>query len=664
MARRVLAVAGVLTALLLFTMGSVHADRLGGGYRGPFEDDIQPKEGTETELTPDATTEDTAPEKEKTKDDGGGGMGTDDPPPSGDDDDDATPPPESDAPGMDGGGGGNTAKPPPGSGNQGGATGGIGASSGKSGSPGGGRVAPREVLAYWPFWFEHNKEWLLSAHLKRVAAAASIPTDSSVFYFSAAGDTRVVTPVSKDQKERVIFTFLVDAARNGETAWIRDASVIAMGKLGIPEVVPFLVERLKQDKDGDVREDALLALGLTRQKDAYEPLIEALGDHRYKAYAALGLGLLGEKEAVGPLLKEYQSQINQRDEGTAACLAVAIGALADETHVNALAEPLKKPQGNETLKVFICQALGRIPCDDSEKWLLRVLNGKSSAVKAAAVLSLAEFNDKQVFSALSSGKTFKTSRMAKVYSQVALARFASGLDAKDRMRGAIVSLLRKSAEKPQTDMYVAMYATLGLAMMGDTSCSDFFIENLDVGNTKLQTEIRTAMAIALGFLGDRQAMSILRANGTKGEPDMQGYAALALGILGETDAKDIIRKELLDIRGKAQVQRPACWALGLLGDRSDIDLLIRALKFEGTEKHSVRGAAAIAIGLIGDASAVDKLMKVAKRDRNTSNQAFAIAALGCLIDKDAVPRLPQLFMNTNYRKINEVPEIKEALRNL
>jgi HEAT repeat protein len=664
MARTVLAVAGILTALLLFTMGPVHADRLGGAYRGPFEDDTQPKEGTETEMTPDAAAGDTAPEKEKPKDDTGGGMGTDEPPPSsGDDDDDATPPPSNDTPGMEGGGGGgNTAKPPPGSGNPGGATGGIGPGGGGGTSPGG-RVAQREILAYWPFWFEHNKEWLLSAHLKRAAAASAIPTDSSTFYFSAAGDTRVVTPVSKDQKERVVFTFLVDAARNGETAWIRDAAVIAMGKLGIPEVVPFLVERLQKDKDADVREDALLALGLTRQADAYDPLIDALGDYRFKAYAALGLGLLGEKAAVAPLLKEYRSLVNQRDETTAACLAIAIGALADETAVNALAEPLKKP-GNDTLKVFICQALGRIPCDDSEKWLLRVLNGKNNAVKAAAVLSLSEFKDKQVFSALSSGKTFSASRMANVYSQVALARFASGLPEKDKMRGAVVAQLRKSAEKPQKDMYVAMYATLGLAMMGDTSCSQFFLENLEVDNTKLQVENRTAMAIALGFLGDRQALSLLRANGSKGEPDMQGYAALALGILGEVDAKDVVRKELLDVRGKAVVQRSACWALGLLGDRSDIDLLIRALQFEGAEKHTVRGAAAIAIGLIGDASAVDKLMKVAKRDRNTSNQAFAIAALGCLIDKDAVPRLPQLFMNTHYREIKNVDVIRDAMRNL
>ena len=431
-----------------------------------------------------------------------------------------------------------------------------------------------------------------------------------------------------------------------------------MGKLGIEEVVPYLVDRLKNDRDADVREDALLALGLTGQKAAFDPLMAAIDDDRYRSFAALGLGLLGQKEAVGPLLKEYKASINFKDEYTASCFAIAIGALADDSHVDELALPFKRP-GNDLLKVFLCQALGRIDSDKARGWLVRALASKDKDVKAAAILSLAEFNDKKVYSALT-GKAAGSSRMAKVYSQVALARFASNLDPKSKMRASIASMLRKSAEKPQKNNYVAMYATLGLAMMGEPISTAFFIENM--AEAKHLVENRSSMAIALGFLGERDAVGALRTAVRSGEPDMQGYAALALGILGEVGAKDIIRRELLDSRGKAEVQRSACWALGLLGDRSDIDLLIKMLKSE--DKHQVRGAAAIAIGLIGDASAVNKLLKIAKRDRNTSNRAFAIAALGCLIDKDAVPRLPQLFMNTHYRRIKDVEEIRDALRNL
>jgi len=665
MARRVVAVAGLLLALLLFTVGPVQADRLGGAYRGPFEDDIQPKEDTTLEVTPDTTTDDGAPQKEESKG-GDGEMGTDDPPDSGgDDDDDTSPPPGSgdDGAGMDGGdGGGSSAKPPPGSGTGSGSTGGINPG-GSTGQGPGGRVAVLDVLAYWPFWFEHNKEWLLSEHLTSRAAAAMIPIASSTFYFSAVGDTRVLTPVSKEQKERVIFTYLVDAARHGKTAWCRDAAVMAMGKLGIPEVVPYLEERVRLDRDLDVREDALLALGLTRQQAAFKPLMAALGDPRYKSYAALGLGLLGHKEAVGPLLKEYKTAIKARNQqDVAACFAVAIGALADDSHVDALAEPLKRPSGNATLKVFICQALGRIDSEKARKWLIRALSSKQPDVKAAAILSLAEFQDKQVFKVLTGGKT--SDRMSKVFTQVALARFAQDLDEKDKMRKFIGNMLRESAEKPQKDIYAAMYAAVGLAMMGDPNSAQFFLQSLESDKRRLGMENRTSMAIALGILGERGAVGLLRNEVRKGEPDMQGYSALALGILGEVGAKDVIRRELESSRGKAQVQRPACWALGLLGDRSDVDLLIKVLKFSGTDKHSVRGAAAIAIGLIGDASAVDKLMKIAKRDRNTSNRAFAIAALGCLIDKDAVPRLPQLFMNTNYRRIKDVPVIRNSLRNL
>jgi HEAT repeat protein len=664
MARRIVAIGGAVLALLLFTMGTVQADRLGGAYRGPFEDDVQQKEETTQEVTPESPSGEAAPTKETGGTDDSGGMGTDDGSGSGGDDDTTSPPPsgDDDGAGMEGGDTGTEKQAPTGDSSGAGNTGGLGGS--KIGvGPGGGKTRQREVLAFWPFWFEHNKEWLLADHLKRRAAGASIPVVSSCFYFTAPGNSRVITPINEDVKLRKIFPMLVEASTDRESPWIRDAAVFALGKLGAAEGVPTLVDRVYKDTDAQVREDALLALGLTRQKAAFEPLMKALGDPRYKSYAALGLALLGHKEAVGPLLKEYKALVRVRDQKTASCLAVAIGALADESHVDELADPIRKP-GNDKLKVFICQALGRIPGDASEVWLMRALASKDDEVKAAAILSLAEFPDKQVFSRLTGVKT--SNRMAKVFTQVALARFALDLDDKDKMRRHIASTLNDAAEKPGKDEYVAMYATLGLAMMTDPIATGFFLESLHGDSKKFSLENRSAMVLALGFLGSPEAAVILRhkLKTSVGEPELQGYAALALGLMGDMGSKEAIRDELSDTRGKAQLQRPACWALGLLGDRDDVNVLISVLKREGPGRHSVRGAAAIGIGLIGDASAVDKLLKIAKRDRNTSNRAFAIAALGCLIDKDPVPRLPQLFKNTHYRKIKEMEVLHESLKSL
>jgi hypothetical protein len=51
-----------------------------------------------------------------------------------------------------------------------------------------------------------------------------------------------------------------------------------------------------------------------------------------------------------------------------------------------------------------------------------------------------------------------------------------------------------------------------------------------------------------------------------------------------------------------------------------------------------------------------------QNDPNSENRAFAIAALGCLIDKSPTPRIPQLFANLHYRV--QLPEIREILTNL
>jgi HEAT repeat protein len=91
-------------------------------------------------------------------------------------------------------------------------------------------------------------------------------------------------------------------------------------------------------------------------------------------------------------------------------------------------------------------------------------------------------------------------------------------------------------------------------------------------------------------------------------------------------------------------------------------MLIEMLKIDKGGMHEVRGAAAIAIGLIGDGTAVDPLLEIVNDDPVTSNKAFAIAALGCLIDKDSVPRMPQLFENIHYRQ--RCPVVQDVMRNL
>jgi HEAT repeat protein len=91
-----------------------------------------------------------------------------------------------------------------------------------------------------------------------------------------------------------------------------------------------------------------------------------------------------------------------------------------------------------------------------------------------------------------------------------------------------------------------------------------------------------------------------------------------------------------------------------MGDESDLPWLIGRLK---GEDHHVRGAAAIAIGMIGDPAAVEPLVKLAKE--SPKHRAFAIAALGCLVDRSPLPRIGRILRNIHYRKAS--PILREVL---
>jgi HEAT repeat protein len=681
MVRQLIAVGLIAFALLAFAAGPVMADRLGGAYRGPYQDNITEKEIPETGTSDTGGSDAPAPDS---GDSGGGDSGGGDAPTgdgtsgggSGGDEGGGD-----EGGGDEGGGDGGAAPPPsatPGSGgDDGGGDGGGdtpispgGDTTGPSGSIGpnplsgrtSGKTAVEDVFAYWPFWFEHNKEWVLAEILRSRAEGMGVSPGSSVWYFAGGQEGEKRVPISGETKKDVILPLLIEATTHGNP-WIRDAAVIALGKLGLPEVVDPLKERARRDKDYDIRQDALLALGLSGQKEAMDPLLQALGVDRLRAYAALGLALLGREEALPVLLKEYKEQQRARDKETAACLAVAIGQLGDEKAVGALAAPLKSTRGDNHLKVYICHALGKIGGDEAKKWVLRALSSRDQGVQAAAVLALSRWEDKTVINELRGRDGLKSgNRMATLFSLISLGKIAQGLDLKDPKRKMIGIDVIEWATKPMKDKYRAMYGALAMALMGDESSNQFFVEMLEDDNRrKFSSENHSAIALSAGLLQIETVARDLReivARKTY-EADYRGYAAFALGVMGDTKSKELIRDALQESRQKHELLRSGAWALGMLGGPSDIDLLIDVIEREGPGLHAARGAAALAIGMVGDATSVEKIIEAYQKGSDIPTKAFLLAGLGCLVDASTAPRIPQLFGNVHYRR--EYPVVRQVM---
>jgi len=337
MVRKLILAGGVLVVFLALSIGPVQAGRLGGAYRGPYEDN----QVTKNDLSQDVTSTGKAePPKasgsggDTGKGDAGAGDGSGGDTGGGDTGGGSTPPPGDAAPPTDSGGAGGTATkepPKPDKGQSGLDNGGSGRS---------GKTAVEEVLAYWPFWFEHNKEWLLEGIFRERSARAKVSPESSPFQWLRGFGAGVRTPVTEEQRMKVILPLLRKFSTH-ESSWVRDAAVLALGKLGVPEAVQDIAARL-QDKDPDVVEDACLALGLTRDKAALDPLVSSLNNVDRRPYAALGLGLLGRTEAVPALLTAYADAYrapagDTRALSAASCIAIALGGIGDQAVVNDLA---------------------------------------------------------------------------------------------------------------------------------------------------------------------------------------------------------------------------------------------------------------------------------------------------------------------------------------
>jgi HEAT repeat protein len=511
--------------------------------------------------------------------------------------------------------------------------------------PGGGRRAAPDVLALWPFYFEHSKESLLEDRIiARRTRLRGTPTE--------------VDPAVIDR----ILPVLVKALESPASE-VRDAAILALGKLGRAEVVPYLAAALK-DPDQELREDALLALGLTRHPDAVALLTGALEDFRTQPFAALGLALAEDRTALDKLLEHYQAATRDEDPAAACILATALGRLvAEDEELDALATPLRLGRPS-ILKNYTCQAVGQVELDRARDWLKRGLCDKNHEVKASAILALGFPKTPSEAKNLLGPIGLKSGhRMCPIFAVHTLSRTLPGSPWESVVREELLD----RAEKPAKNMYLAQHAALAMGLAGMKDSNEFFLELMTARTpNRYPDEVQSAMVMALGLTRDTRAKACLEGivADTKRAPDLRGYAALALAFLGDEESLPALRAALRVETARPDLLRSGSLALGFFGTAEDVPFLLEALARTGDEGRHVRGAAAIALGLIGGEEALTGLLELATAAEAPLTRAFAIAALGWLADRDPVPRIPLLFAGLNYRVGRKDPVVKAVLGSL
>lgn len=148
------------------------------------------------------------------------------------------------------------------------------------------------------------------------------------------------------------------------------AYAIGLGIAKDIEAKKLLVEKMKDTAEIGAKGNMCIALGLVGSREALQDIQTVVRESTYRPEllkdAAIGLGLLGDKELVPDLIKmlgEAKSLASQ------ASLASALGFIGDSRSIDPLVEMLKKKDGiTDTARGFAAVALGIVADKELLPW--------------------------------------------------------------------------------------------------------------------------------------------------------------------------------------------------------------------------------------------------------------------------------------------------------
>lgn len=153
--------------------------------------------------------------------------------------------------------------------------------------------------------------------------------------------------------------------------------------------------------------------------------------------------------------------------------------------------------------------------------------------------------------------------------------------------------------------------------------------------------VRSGIVIALGELGDKRSIPLLVKAIKDPDTSVSHLAARALVEIGDSQSVEPLIG-LLTYK-KAYIRANAAYALGLLKDIRAIEPLIEILQNDSDEFVRAEGAAS-SLGYLKDTRAVEPLI-LALKDESSRVRFFSAIALGWLKDSRAIPALQWAFEN-------------------
>ena len=454
---------------------------------------------------------------------------------------------------------------------------------------------------------------------------------------------------------------LTDALKSVEDEWTRWKLVFALGRLEENDDSPAdaMTAELKHP-NYVVRKEAVLGLGLSKDRKSLEVLIKILEDkNEYKsirASAATALGTLLDERAAPTLLAALDDEhIEIRAQA-----ATALGAIREARAVDKLIELFYAPLEDVSVKAACVTALGLIGGEKAEAMLLDILetDTEKGAIFTSAVTGLGELKSTKAVPALIavledqslelnagtdvlvklSARTKAATALANIKDQRAAEAFGRRLVDESEYIIAIVDKDGKKIPKHNWGWEHFVVATKPFRLPA-------FVAPKMIERIEDPLEEWPVKAHAANVLAKSDAPGVIpRIRELLADPIVQirQYTALGAGEGKLSEFKDDLVKLMLDEVENADVRRWATQGLGDLGDPSVVPALAETLNND-VNVIALRQDAALALGKIGDDAAVTVLSaKLEALQASQSDKKVRIDILKALAEaknQKAVPIL-------------------------
>lgn len=561
----------------------------------------------------------------------------------------------------------------------------------------------------WQTWWHYNR-W---AHLR----AGTVSSSGGDGFYLGHGEKPQTSPllrVTRNQVRDIIAPTLTAGLLRGGSNEFEVFTLHALAKLRDLEssegVADFdeVARRVLRNGSQLTAEKAALALGI-RGEDRFLPWLSAiLADaqmgrelvgrskigHRLRAFAAYGLGLLGDRTSDPQVKLKIMAALTEslaveRDEVQAACVFAlglaplplpsdsADGVLTGLTRVDQVKHLLtffENDQSSFLARSQVPGALARLANGVPESlrsyvaWALLTASGVHSKerreVQNAAVIALGKLGrsgpepiDQEIRSHLErlaskSGGDRSTRYLATIALAESSARPGGGeepLVGLATTRKILLRMLDRSRGE------ALAWTALALGLLEEDAAMRGAVPDPSSGKSLRQlyarsrsSEVSSAIAVALGMLRDQESGEMLvERMRTTGDSLKRSYSALALGMIGFPGAVQPLREVLAVSASQPRVIENTAIALSLLGDQQTGSRLFSLLKKSANPK--VQASIASAMGWIKDPRPLLELTRlISDTRRNDTARAWTAVCIGRICDTDDWPWVGRLSVDVLY----------------